>query len=139
MKTARNPSFPIAPWLTMSEMNMYLPPQTGGVMPGYALIYKKRKEKIEAMAVLIEGISVVIKTAVIVERYPKSWGGFREDVPNQTLCAHGELLRIGFLTPGDTREYIEQLGQYGIQYIVKGQAKDLVVVDQRGGMGAPCD
>ena len=91
------------------------------------------------MAVLIEGISVVIKTAILTERYPGGWENFREDVPNLTLCADSELARVGFMAPADTRNYIEHLEQCGLRHLVNGKAEDLVVVDQRNGLCSPCN
>lgn len=91
------------------------------------------------MAVLIEGISVVVKTASILAKHPGSWKQFAADVPNQTLCADGELARVGFMTPGDTKLYVHALAPRGLVYLRDGKAEDLVVIDQQRGIAAPCD
>lgn len=91
------------------------------------------------MAVLVEGISVIIKADVIISRYPGGWLNFESNPPNSTLCADGEVIRLGFMTPDDTKSYIDSLAQHGIRYIVGGAAADLVVADQQRGFAVPCD
>ncbi|PYJ63762.1 MAG: hypothetical protein DME24_00675 [Verrucomicrobia bacterium] len=91
------------------------------------------------MAVLIEAISVVIRAEAILAHYPGGWEEFRDACPNQTLCADGELIRVGFMTPQDTQRFIEDLGRHGIEYLRDGRAADLVVADQQRGLAAPCD
>lgn len=91
------------------------------------------------MGVLVEAISLVIRAEAILTRYPGGWEQFRQDCPNQTLCADDELIRLGFMTPHDAKEFIERLGQHGIRYLKDGRALDLVVVDQQRGFAAPCD
>ena len=92
-----------------------------------------------AMAVLIEAISVVIKATTIVERYPGGWEAFEADPPNRTLCADGELIRVGFMTPDDVRAFVDTLAIHGIKYQGDGKAVDVVVADQQTGLLFPCD
>ena len=92
-----------------------------------------------AMAVLIEAISVVIKATTIVERYPGGWEAFEADPPNRTLCADGELIRVGFMTPDDVRAFVDTLAIHGIKYKEDGKAVDLVVADQQSGLLFSCD
>jgi hypothetical protein len=54
------------------------------------------------MAILVEGISVVIRAEAVIHRYPGGWERFRDDCPNDTLCADGELIRVGFPHVGMT-------------------------------------
>jgi len=91
------------------------------------------------MAVLVEAISVVLRADAIISHYPGGWEQFRDDCPNQTLCADGELIRVGFMTPQDTQQFVKSLSQHGIQYLRDGYAVDLVVADQQRGLAAPCD
>ncbi|WP_041280622.1 hypothetical protein [Desulfosudis oleivorans] len=91
------------------------------------------------MAVLVEAISVVIKAEVIVNLYPGGWPAFEANSPNGTLCADGELVRVGFMVPNDVKAFIDSLAQYGIHYQAEGKAVDLVVVDQQRGFAVPCD
>jgi hypothetical protein len=53
------------------------------------------------MAVLIEAISVVIRADTLLKKFPGGWGAFKLIVPNQTLCADNEIVRVGFMAPQD--------------------------------------
>jgi len=91
------------------------------------------------MPVLIEAISIVIRAEVINKLYPGGWEGFRDDCPNKTLCADNELIRVGFMTPTDAQQFVNNLAEYGIEYVRDGKAIDLVVVDQQKGFLMSCD
>ena len=90
------------------------------------------------MAVLIEAISVVVKMSALFERYPGGWEAFRDNAPNQTLCADGQLARVGFMTPVDVEAFIEELESDGLVYLLDGDSQDIVVADQQRGFDAPC-
>lgn len=90
------------------------------------------------MAVIVEGISVVIRCDAIRDRHVGSLKAFMAELPNESFCADGELARVGFMSPSDAKAYVEHLGRRGLCYAVDGIAKDLVVVDQRTGMRANC-
>jgi len=91
------------------------------------------------MAVLVEGISVIIRRKIIEEKFPGGWDAFVEDVPNQTLCADDELARIGFMSPADVRAYVKHLEGHGFKYLSQERAVDLVVADQLQGPVTQCD
>jgi len=91
------------------------------------------------MAVLVEGISVIIKRKIIEAKFPGGWEAFVEDVPNETLCADNELARVGFMSPCDVKAYIQHLEEFGFCYLSQGRAVDLVVGDQLQGPAVPCD
>ena len=50
-------------------------------------------------------------------------------MPTRTLCADGSLARVGFMSPADTKIYVDGLEQKGLTYLRDGKAVDLVVVD----------
>ena len=58
------------------------------------------------MAVLVEAISVVVRRDAIGARYPGGWRGFLSIVPNSTLCADDDLVRVGFMAPPDVEAFI---------------------------------
>lgn len=91
------------------------------------------------MAVLIEAISVLVKAQAIIEKYPGGWEQFSQDVPNQTLCADGELVRVGFMNPNDVQKYVSFLESKRLVYQSNGQCKDMAVVDQQRGFTIPCE
>lgn len=91
------------------------------------------------MAVLVEGISVVIRTDRLLQGFQDDWAAFRDIVPNDTLCADGELVRVGFMHPDDVRSFVVELQHRGLQHLVDGHAIDCVVADQLSGLTSPCD
>ncbi|MBT8079524.1 MAG: hypothetical protein KJO31_13175 [Gammaproteobacteria bacterium] len=91
------------------------------------------------MAVLVEAISVIVKGTAIEDRFPGGFEAFRDDVPNATLCADGDIARVGFMTPDDVGEYIEYLESAGLQFLVDGEAVDFVVADQQRGFTTACN
>lgn len=91
------------------------------------------------MPVLVEGISVILRVNAIEEKYPDGWEGFARDCPNNSLCADGDLARVGFMSPQDTKRFVSSLASHGLTYLDHGEAVDLVVADQQRGFAAPCD
>jgi hypothetical protein len=91
------------------------------------------------MAVLIEAISVVIRADALLAAYSGNWHHFVAEVPNRTMCADGELVRIGFMVPDAARQFVEQLENKGLRYQGPHAAEDLVVVDQQRGALMRCD
>lgn len=90
------------------------------------------------MAILIEAISVVIKAKVLLEKYPGGWEKFKENIPNQTLCADGELVRVGFMDPDDIEDYIRSLEALGLVFLKNDVPQDIIVVDQQRGPTKDC-
>jgi hypothetical protein len=87
------------------------------------------------MAVLVEGISVIIRRCKIEE--VMSWDEFQSLVPNATLCADDEIARVGFMGPADTKAFVQTLEAKGLRYLYDGKAKDVTVVDQQEGLMTP--
>lgn len=90
------------------------------------------------MAVLVEAISVIIKTDALSRGFG-SLERFKLSVPNETYCTDSELARVGFMHPDDVRDFVSRLEARGLQYLVDGHSSDLVVVDQQVGFLAPCE
>lgn len=90
------------------------------------------------LAVLIEGISVVAQVATIEAQYPSGLAGFVADRPNQTLCCDDELVRVGFMAPGDVGEVLDRLRAAGFDNHDLSEWLDAAVVDQRTGPTLPC-
>lgn len=82
------------------------------------------------MAVLLEGISVIVIRARIDDAYPGGWTGFVADSPNQTLCADSEVARVGFMVPADVDWFLERLRRAGLVDVIDDCFVDCVVVDQ---------
>ena len=92
------------------------------------------------MAVLIEGISVVILCQSIIKKVSGGVAEFISLIPNRTLCSDGELACVSFMTPIDTRNFVEALNRVGLRYRGSdGAAIDIVVVDQQSGPVVSCE
>ncbi len=91
------------------------------------------------MAVLIEGISVVVRRDAIDERFPGGWDKFVSKVPNSTLCTDEELVRVGFMSPQDVQEFVVMLELHRLTFQQDGKAIHLAVVDQQRGPTIPAD
>ena len=91
------------------------------------------------MAVLIEAISVVVRVAALDQQFFGGWDAFKELIPSGTSCVDGQLIRLGFMAPGDAETFVEALGRHGLTYLRDGKAIDLVIVDQLRGPTTPCD
>jgi hypothetical protein len=91
------------------------------------------------VAVLVEALSVVIKTRRVAAAYPGGWDGFVADSPNDTLCSDGELVRLGFMTPADVAACVRGLEAAGLVHLEDGLAADFAIVDQRRGPVDRCD
>jgi hypothetical protein len=90
------------------------------------------------MAVLVEGISVIVRRDAIDRSYNGGWPAFRASAPNATLCTDDELARVGFLTPGETESYVTRLEKSGLVFQGQVGAVDLAIVDQQRGLTTPC-
>lgn len=91
------------------------------------------------MAVLIEGISVVVRRDSISQTYVGGWGAFIHAAPNVTLCYDEEVARIGLMVPADVERFVRGLERRGLTFLDNGTAQDFVVVDQQRGPTTPCD
>lgn len=91
------------------------------------------------MAVLIEGISVVIRWPSIVSKFAGGPKSFLASVPNQTMCSDSELVSIRFMAPPDVQSYVEFLCRHGLTHKLNNKAVDVVAVDQIEGIMTDCD
>lgn len=91
------------------------------------------------MAVLIEGVSVLVRVQTLADRHAGGWERFVAEVPNKTLCADAELARVGFLMPNEAHDYCLHLEQRGLTALDSaGASLDIAVVDQLHGLLADC-
>ena len=91
------------------------------------------------MAVLVEGISVIVRHTTLEAKYPGGWQAFATEVPNHTLCSDTEIARVGFMAPNDVESYVSHLETYGLRFLVDGECDEIAVVDQLRGPTLPCD
>lgn len=91
------------------------------------------------MSVLVEAISVIVRKPAIEARFPRGLTGFTENVPNQTYCHDGDLVRVGFMAPQDVQDFVGQLEACGLVYLQNGHPQDIAVVDQLRGPTIECE
>jgi len=91
------------------------------------------------MAVLVEGISVVVRRDSIERKVSGGHTRIRRLIPNATYCADDELVRVGFLVPDEVREFIDELKEVGLTFVDEGKCVDIAVCDQQRGLTNDCD
>jgi len=90
------------------------------------------------MSVLIEAISVIIRADALLKAFNGDWEAFKAIVPNKTLCADNEVVRVGFMTPDDVESFIKKLEKYGLTFLRNDESVDIAVVDQMRGPIKKC-
>lgn len=82
------------------------------------------------MAVLIEGISVVVRWDAIDRSFSGGRSAFLATLPNKTYCGDDDLARVGFMAPAHVQAYVRFLESNGLTFVAERRAVDLAVVDQ---------
>jgi len=86
------------------------------------------------MAVLVDAISVVIRSDKAVAAFAVIVGRFQgKTVPKSSLCADGELVRVGVMTPEDAEQYVKKLRPTALIISKMSEQHDIVVVTQHSG------
>ena len=91
------------------------------------------------MAVLVEGISVLIRLDSVQEKMDGGDARLKLLIPNATFCSDGELARVGFMDPAAVGLFIDELKECGLTFIEDRKAIDIVVCDQQSGPTTDCD
>jgi hypothetical protein len=91
------------------------------------------------MALLVEAYCVVVRADAIRSKVQGGWNAFQDLVPNSTLCADGEIARVGFLNFDDVMQFVAILEHAGLIHLHDSKAEDLVIVDQQQGPTESCD
>jgi len=87
------------------------------------------------MAVLIEGISVVVRCDSIISKHAGGVASFSAGVPSGSMRADGELAAVTFLNPAEAESYVRILEVSGLRH---KNERGAVVVDQREGFCHTC-
>jgi len=90
------------------------------------------------IAVLVEGISVIVRRDAIESKYDGGWDAFLGNVPNATLCADDEIARVGFMGPADVEDFVRHPERKGLQFLDGDKAIDLAIADQQKGPTTKC-
>lgn len=90
------------------------------------------------MAVLVEGISVIVKRAAIDQRYPGGWTAFVKDAPNATLCADSHIARVGFMSDRAALSFVLTLKELGFASPGGPEQSDMSICCQSRGPRDEC-
>jgi len=92
------------------------------------------------MAVLVEVFSVIVRLNAIEDRFFGGPCAFAELIPNRTLCADGELYRVGFMNMEDVDFFVTQLFKAGLTGASELgiESSDVALASQDGSMIFPC-
>lgn len=90
------------------------------------------------MAVLMEGISVIVRWDSIHSRYSGGSRRFLAGVPRRTYCSDGEIARVGFTSPVDCEAYVQGLEAGGLRHLQDGRCQDIAVIDRRNLQDGRC-
>ena len=91
------------------------------------------------MAVLVEGISVLIRRDSIQNKLSGGDARFSLLIPNSTFCEDDQLARVGFLNPTDVESFVDELESAGLTFMEDGKPVDIAICDQQRGLLAECD
>ena len=86
------------------------------------------------MAVLIEGLSVIVRRWDVNRRFPGGLRSYRALCTNGTFCTDGQLVRVGFLSTDAALIFMAGLQDVGFVGVSDGMSIDSCLVDQRHGM-----
>ena len=91
------------------------------------------------MAVLVEGISVILRRAVCDAVLPGGWSAFAAQQRFAMLSTDDEIARIGFKDSVQVEACVRYLVDAGLKFVEDGTAVDMAVVDQLAGVTTPCE
>ena len=91
------------------------------------------------VAVLVEGISVLVRKDAIQNKMTGGDARFRLLIPNSTFCEDEQLARVGFMDPADVESFIYELTELGLVAAENDKFIDIAVFDQQTGCTLTCD
>jgi hypothetical protein len=92
------------------------------------------------MSILVEAITVVLRTSALDALYPGGVEAFEADAPNATYRSDGVICGVGFMSPDEVRRFVDLLTAKGLPLLNDDGAFDeIAIVDQTTGPTAPCD
>jgi hypothetical protein len=86
------------------------------------------------MAILVEGISVIVRRVAVEERYTGGLEAFVEAAPTHLYCFDDDLVAVAFGDPNEAEAYCNSLAAAGIRFGEEGTAPDVAIADQFHGL-----
>lgn len=91
------------------------------------------------MAVLVEGLSVVVRNEALDVKFQGGSHRFQDGLSNESICFDNELTCVHLHSPAEVEGFVGWCESMGLTFARNGQCMDIVVVDQRNGPTLKCD
>lgn len=91
------------------------------------------------MAILIEGLSVVIRKTALDAIFPGGAVRFESGLADEIICSDHDLVCLHFRSPQEVHAFVTWCEQQEITFQLNSRCIDIVVLDQRHGPTAPCN
>jgi hypothetical protein len=91
------------------------------------------------MAVLIEGLSVVVRNNALDEKFPGASRRFQDGLRDDPICFDENLTCIHLASPDEVGAFVRWCESAGLVFLANGVCVDIVVVDQRAGPTTACE
>lgn len=86
------------------------------------------------MAILIEGITVIVRRPAVEERYAGGLEAFAAAAPTPLVCLDDDLIAVAFMDPGEAEEYCTGLAEAGIRFGDEERPPEVAIADQFHGL-----
>lgn len=91
------------------------------------------------MAVLVEGLSVVVRNDALLRKFHGGPRRFQEGLQDESICFDNDLTCIHLRSPDEVELFIGWCESMGLTFSLGGKAADIVVLDQRQGPTLQCN
>ena len=91
------------------------------------------------MAVLIEGLSVVVRNSALDHKFPGGSSRFQDGLRDDAICFDENLTCIHLTSPDEVGAFVGWCESTGLVFLANGACVDIVVVDQRNGPTTECE
>lgn len=86
------------------------------------------------MAILIEGITVIVRRPAIEERYEGGVEAFAAAAPSPLFCLDDDLVAVAFTDADDAEAYCNDLAAAGVDFGDEGRSAEVAITDQFHGL-----
>jgi len=90
------------------------------------------------MAVLVEGVCLLLRCDAVSAHYPGGVPALAAECTAVLVCADEDLMALTFDDSDAAEDYLAELEQYGLRYLVQDMAADAVLADPHIGPVSPC-
>jgi len=88
---------------------------------------------------VIDGVSVVVPTAVADDRFPGGMTAYQRVWPCSTFCTDGRICRVAFTGETEARAFVEELARDGFVAPWSGRTADVALVAFHVNFLYPCE